>query len=369
MGLRPSGRVEGRDRVRLVAGEQQLALALGQPGAGVRTPAVRPDVVADRGQLGLGRDEGAGERLARAVQATLLVARSGDRDVEAVARLHEAVEVGHRITRSGYGHSHQLGLDMGDGRVHERAGVRVRRRVSQRPRVDERELLLVPDRGDALGGVGELVPAPVDRVEQLAGLRAPLLCLGDRVADRGNPAGCEGGLGGVRGGARGGQRGVGLGEIAVDGRERRCVVRGAQILHRRADALAAPGDGVEVAAQEAERLGRVGLAAPQLLERGRLAGDRRRGPFGPRADLARPLPALPVAVGEGVVEPLLEAERGGEVGPPGLESVGEGARAVLAELGDREREVVGAGAHRVVGSHEGDPGVRPAGRRSDGDAA
>ena len=41
VGLRAPGRVERGHRVGLVLGEQQFALALGEPGAGVRPAAVR----------------------------------------------------------------------------------------------------------------------------------------------------------------------------------------------------------------------------------------------------------------------------------------------------------------------------------------
>jgi len=71
-------------------------------------------------------------------------------------------------------------------------------------------------------------------------------------------------------------------------------------------------------------------------------------------DAGVPFPLLRRGIGLGVIQPLLQPERLGEVAPGGREGVGEAARAVFTELGDRESEVVVGLRNRVVQSYQQD---------------
>lgn len=68
-----------------------------------------------------------------------------------------------------------------------------------------------------------------------------------------------------------------------------------------------------------------------------------------------------MAVRLGVVESVLQPESSIQIASSRLQGGRETPRAILAELGNREREIVGRRTYRIVGTDQGDPGIGASG--------
>ena len=266
--------------------DAQLAFRVGQARARIHSHPVpvAGDVGPGRADLGSGRQQGAAEGAAGAVQSALLVAGRGNRDVEAIARLDQGVEGGDRIPRRCLGGA-QLPLECCD-RVAQFVGrVWIRRVVPNRPGRREVLLRLGAQGGEPRVGCRELVPPTGHRLDERCGPRHRLARQVEVRSDGRHRSIRDLGGGLLKSGVCRGELRVGVVQRSAHRAEQVGCVVGAQLVeHRLGIRSARPQPGALLAQGRRGRRG-VRLVAAQLGEPALLLVEPGGDPAGDRGDV------------------------------------------------------------------------------------